>query len=81
MSPMQKWSVILRDIAIWVTGIFGLLHQELTGQVNPWLLGTYTTILGVPGAASLVAVLKDSGGGGSSQLAHQQEESASESAL
>jgi hypothetical protein len=81
VGPAQKWSVILRDISIWATGIFGLLHQELTGQVNPWLLGTYTTILGVPGAASLVAVLKDTGGGGSSPSAPPQAASVSDSSL
>lgn len=60
-----KWFVILRDVALLAVGVFGLLHQELTGQANPLLLGVYTTLLGIPGAASAIALLRSTGNGGS----------------
>jgi len=58
-----KWFVILRDVTLLVVGVFGLLHQELTGQANPYLLGVYTTLLGIPGAANAIALLKSTGSG------------------
>lgn len=60
-SRSPKWFVVLRDLLLLGVGIFGLLHQELTGQANPALLLVYTTILGIPGAANLIAILRSTG--------------------
>lgn len=67
MIPTQKWLVVLRDLLLLAVGIFGLLHQEITGEANPWLLAVYTAILGVPGAANILSILKSTGSGESLQ--------------
>lgn len=51
---------IFRDIALTVIGLGGIVHQELVGPVKWQLLVVYTTILGIPGAANIVAVLRSS---------------------
>lgn len=58
MHGTPKWFVVLRDLSLLGVGIFGLLHQELTGQANPALLLVYTTILGIPGATNILAILR-----------------------
>lgn len=63
MWASPRWFVILRDLACLVTGLIGILHQEFTGTASPLLLATYTTLLGVPGAVNVLAILKGSGGG------------------
>jgi uncharacterized membrane protein YuzA (DUF378 family) len=45
---------ILRDLGCWAVGIFGVLHQELTGKVNAELLLVYLALLGIPGAVALL---------------------------
>lgn len=61
-----KWFVVLRDLALLAVGIFGILHQEITGEASPLLLAVYTTLLGIPGAANALAILKGTTGGGGS---------------
>ncbi len=63
MGLSPRWFVILRDLACLVTGLIGILHQEFTGTADPLLLATYTALLGVPGAANVLAILKGTGGG------------------
>ncbi len=50
---LERMQAVVRDLGCTLVGLGGIVHQELTGAVNPWLLGVYTTILGVPGAAGL----------------------------
>ena len=66
-----RWFVILRDLSCLVVGLVGILHQEFTGQASPLLLATYTTLLGVPGAANVLAILKGTGGGSSPSPSQQ----------
>lgn len=61
VSP--RWFVILRDLSCLIVGLVGILHQEFTGTADPLLLATYTTLLGIPGAANVLAILKGTGGG------------------
>jgi hypothetical protein len=56
VSP--RWFVILRDLSLLVTGVIGILHQEFTGQASPLLLAVYTSLLGIPGAANVIAILR-----------------------
>lgn len=71
----SKWFVILRDFVLLAVGVFGILHQEITGQANPLLLATYTTLLGIPGAANALSILlRNNGNGGSGQSGSQQRE-------
>ena len=81
VNPTQKWLLILRDLSLLAVGVIGLLHQEFTGQANPWLLGVYTAILGVPGAANVIAILKntDTGNGDGSRSASVPQEHSEES--
>jgi uncharacterized membrane protein HdeD (DUF308 family) len=64
VSATPRWLVVLRDVVLLLVGVFGILHQEITGQANPLLLGVYTTLLGIPGATSALALLKGTGSGG-----------------
>lgn len=59
VSP--RWFVILRDLSCLIVGLIGILHQEFTGTADPLLLATYTTLLGIPGAANVLAILKGGG--------------------
>lgn len=45
---------IVRDVLFLLWGFGGIAYQQLTGQVNPWLLAVYTTMLGIPGAIGLL---------------------------
>jgi hypothetical protein len=49
---------IARDFGCLMTGIGGIVHQEYTGHPLPALLAVYTTLLGIPGAAALLALLR-----------------------
>lgn len=43
-----------RDVGFLVVGFGGVIFQQVTGRVNPWLLAVYTTMLGIPGAIGLL---------------------------
>ena len=49
---------VVRDVACLVVGIFGIVHQELTGHVSSALLAVYTTLLGIPGTIGLLQMLR-----------------------
>jgi hypothetical protein len=49
---------VCRDFGLLFLGIGGIIHQEWTGRPLPALLAVYTTLLGIPGAAALLALLK-----------------------
>lgn len=49
---------VLRDVALTAIGLGGIVHQELYGPVKPELLIVYTVILGIPGAANIVQLLR-----------------------
>jgi hypothetical protein len=52
-----KWQAlvtVIRDVGFLLVGFGGILYQQITGHVNPWLLAVYTTMLGIPGAIGLV---------------------------
>lgn len=51
---LQALIAIVRDVGFLLVGFGGILFQQITGQVNPWLLGVYTTMLGIPGAIGLL---------------------------
>ena len=53
----MKWQAlvaVVRDAGFLIVGFGGVIYQQATGQVNPWLLGVYTTMLGIPGAIGLL---------------------------
>lgn len=45
-----------RDLALFVIGAGGIIHQEVTNQVKPELLAVYTVLLGIPGAIGLASL-------------------------
>jgi hypothetical protein len=49
---------VTRDLVLLGLGVFGILHQELTGHVSPELLLVYSGLLGTPGAIGLVTLLR-----------------------
>lgn len=52
---------VARDIGCLVVGFGGIIFQQVTGQVNPWLLAAYMAMLGLPGAISLVQLGRGTG--------------------
>lgn len=50
----QALVAVVRDAGFLVIGFGGVIYQQVTGNVNPWLLGVYTTMLGIPGAIGLL---------------------------
>ncbi len=48
----------LRDIAMTALALWGVWHQEHTGHVLPWLLGTYVVILGLIPASHALALAR-----------------------
>lgn len=75
----SKWFIILRDLLLLGLGVFGILHQELTGNANALLLAVYTTLLGIPGAANLYAIVRSTSSGASPPSAPQPPASQQES--
>lgn len=51
---LQALITVARDAGFLLVGFGGIVYQQITGQVNPWLLGVYTTMLGIPGAIGLL---------------------------
>jgi hypothetical protein len=63
MWVTPRWLGILRDLVCLAAGITGIMHQEFSGQASPLLLAVYTSLLGIPGAANALAILRGTGGG------------------
>jgi hypothetical protein len=60
----QALKTVARDTLLYIWGFGGIAYQQLTGQVNPWLLGVYVTMLGIPGgiaAGQLLLLLRGNG--------------------
>jgi uncharacterized membrane protein YeaQ/YmgE (transglycosylase-associated protein family) len=47
---LKTWVPVCRDALMFVAGLAGVIHEELTGQASIPLLVVYTTMLGIPGA-------------------------------
>lgn len=50
----QALVAVVRDAGFLLVGFGGIIYQQVTQQVNPWLLAVYTTMLGIPGAIGLL---------------------------
>lgn len=55
------WLLIAKDIGLYALGIFGIMYQLLTGEVNALLLGVFTSVLGIPAATNIFLLLKQAG--------------------
>lgn len=53
--------VAVRDVVFLTLGVAGIAFQQITGQVEPILLGVYLTLLGVPGLSNGLWLLKQIG--------------------
>lgn len=51
---LQALITAARDVGFLIVGFGGVIYQQLTGKVNPWLLAVFTTMLGIPGALGLL---------------------------
>jgi hypothetical protein len=48
---------VVRDVVSWAAGLAGIAFQQVTHQVNVYLLAAYMTMIGFPGfAAALPAI-------------------------
>jgi hypothetical protein len=54
------WFVLFRDLVTLGLGVFIIVHQTLNNYSNYPLLGVATILLGVPGAANLLWVFRNS---------------------
>jgi hypothetical protein len=63
-----KWQLIVRDLISVSVGAFGLIHSQITGQVNMELVLAYIALLGYPGALQLLS--KNDSGSGRSSYSH-----------
>lgn len=68
---LQALVTVCRDIALTFIGLAGIVHQEVWGPVKPELLVVYTTILGIPGVANLIALMRSPAPTGTPQLESQ----------
>lgn len=55
---LERATTIGRDVAIWSAGIYGIVHQELTGRVHLELLVLYMAVLAIPGGIGLFQLVK-----------------------
>jgi uncharacterized membrane protein HdeD (DUF308 family) len=55
------WLLIAKDVILFSVGIFGIMFQLLTGEVNALLLGVFTSILGIPAVTNIFSLLKQAG--------------------
>ena len=49
---------VTRDVSTTLLALYGVWHQESTGNVDPWLLLTYVVILGLIPASHAVALAR-----------------------
>lgn len=54
---MRRMDVI-KDVALFVVGLGGIVFQLVTGEVSVPLLAVFTAMTGVPGLTNLVSLLK-----------------------
>jgi hypothetical protein len=58
---------VIRDVIFLLGGVSGIAYQQVTGKVDGLLLMAYLVLLGVPGAAGLLALRQPSTPGVPSQ--------------
>lgn len=47
---LKTWVPVFRDLVMFVAGLAGVIHEELSGHTSIPLLVVYTSMLGIPGA-------------------------------
>lgn len=60
----MKWlalKTVVRDVGFLLIGFGGIIYQQVTQQVNPWLLAAYLAMLGLPGAIGLLQLGRGTG--------------------
>lgn len=50
--------VVIRDLVLLGVGSFGIVYQQISGVINVPLLAVYTAMVGVPGAAGVLKLLR-----------------------
>ncbi len=58
---MNRWFPAMRDVTLLAVGVFGILYQLITGDVNLALLTVFTAMLGIPGVTNGLWLLKHGG--------------------
>lgn len=49
---------VIKDLLLFLGGLAGIGYQQLTGNVNFWLLMIFVTMTGVPGLTNLISLLR-----------------------
>ncbi len=57
MWAPQTVVTVVRDITLLGAGTFGIIYQQVTGQLNITLLVLYAAMVGTPGAAHIVRLM------------------------
>lgn len=60
---LKTWVPVFRDLLMFVAGLAGVIHEELSGHTSIPLLVVYTTMLGIPGALGALWLSRESGAG------------------
>lgn len=50
---------VTRDVGFLLFGFGGILHQQWSGHVSPYLLVVYSSMLGLPSIAGLIALKRN----------------------
>jgi hypothetical protein len=53
--------VMIRDSLLLAGGLLGIGFQQITGKTDPLLIGVYMTMLGLPGVAGVISLVRSSG--------------------
>lgn len=56
-------TTVVRDVGSVALGLWGIYHQQRTGVVQWELLILYGTLLGVPGVAGVLSLIRNGGTG------------------
>lgn len=60
MRPERKIALV-KDMLLFFGGLAGIGYQQVTGEVNVFLLMIFTAMTGVPGLTSLISMWRGSG--------------------
>lgn len=78
-STAERAIAIGKDLALFMGGLAGIAYQQITDNVNVWLLVVFTLMTGVPGVTNLISLLRGSAINSlSSELAPPRSESESD---
>lgn len=59
-TKTERRIAILKDLALFTGGLSGIAYQQITQDVNIFLLLVFTAMTGVPGLTNILSLLRNS---------------------